>query len=327
MMKNYIIGFTASVFFGAPLLAQSSEPIVALDLPPETVPVVAVDAHNGGIQYTGKTRPLAEIVRALGNSGSTFDTTDPPTAVMQNPDGSWGAYNIPVDKLDRGFGGDGKVAPAPVNDPGAQGDVPLDRNSLDGIPVVAPDTRSGRGGVSLTGEYLSRETVAASRRPGSIEKYGDATALIRTASGRLVVYSQPLARLDMKYGGDGVVGLAPDGVHAFEGAEPIQLIGTGLEQLEQFPEWKGPIEVELARDSETSNPEAIDLFPDDMSGDWKMTRPKSLPLENLLGESFLRKRPPRKALISCPQNSYQTAIFTAAGRHQAQIHGARFRQR
>ena len=264
MMRQILLATTILTALCGTAIAQSSNPIVALQLPEETVPVIVLDEVNRGIRLTGETMLLKDVLNALGP-----DYNSVPRALVRRASGAIGVYsNETLSKIDERYGGDGVVGPAPEI---AENTQPIyDTTSTDGdaIPVIAMEViakATGQGGIRLTGEYVSRDAMEDAIGAKQLAEFGAPTALVRRPDGSLSSYHLPLGTIDKAFGGDGIVGDTPDGIDPFARGKPIEII-----DLEFDNPWIEDKEIDLELETAFPADPPIELFPDDMSGQWNM---------------------------------------------------------
>ena len=262
MMRQVFLTATMLTALCGSALAQNSDAIVALNLPEEMVPVIVLDEVNKGIRLTGESMPLKDVVQAIG--ADTFGDVGGPTALIRRANGNLGAYGgKSLSEIDKVYGGDGVVDPAPKITENTQRE--FDTNSTDGdaVPVIALE--ESKGGIRLTGEYVSRDVIVSAVGAEKLAEFGPPTALVRRPNGALSSYHMPLGKIDKLFGGDGIVGDTPDGIDPFARGQPIEIIDLDLENP-----WLENPEIDLDLENAFPADPPMELFPDDMSGQWRM---------------------------------------------------------
>ena len=262
MMRQVFLTATMLTALCGSALAQNSDAIVALNLPEEMVPVIVLDEVNKGIRLTGESMPLKDVVQAIGVD--TFGDVGGPTALIRTAKGDLGVYGgKSLSEIDKLYGGDGVVDPAPEITENTQRE--FDTNSTDGdaVPVIALE--ESKGGIRLTGEYVSRDVIVSAVGAEKLAEFGPPTALVRRPNGALSSYHMPLGKIDKLFGGDGIVGDTPDGIDPFARGQPIEIIDLDLENP-----WLENPEIDLDLENAFPADPPMELFPDDMSGQWRM---------------------------------------------------------
>ena len=257
----FVVAATLSLSAGA-TIAQNSDQIVALTFPEKTVPIFTLDEVNKGIRLTGESMPLKDVLVSIGTDA--FGDVGGPTALIRRANGRLGAYGgRSLERIDKIYGGDGVVGPAPEITENTQRTFDTNSAEADSVPVIAME--ESKGGIRLTGEYVDRKVIENGITAERLAEFGPPTALVRRPNGALASYYQPLSKIDALFGGDGIVGDTPDGIDPFARGEQVEIIDLELENP-----WLDDQEIDLDLENAFPNDPPIELFPDDMSGQWNM---------------------------------------------------------
>ena len=173
-MKRFFLTVATLAALSGAVSAQASDAIVALGLPEETVPIIALDEVNRGIRLTGESMLLKDVVRQIGVDA--FENNARPTALIRRSNGRLGAYGgKSLSRIDEIYGGDGVVEPAPEITENTQRGLDTNSVETDAVPVIAMEEQ--KGGIRLTGEYVSRNELESSMGSERLAQWGPPTAL------------------------------------------------------------------------------------------------------------------------------------------------------